>query len=97
MIARASVGRPWLFEQIRAEYSGDLFVPPNLTEIGRIFLVHIEKLIELETEKLAILQSRKLAKYYARTLPGKGEFVLGMQQATSRQQVVELLKTHYLC
>lgn len=66
MIARASVGQPWLFASIRAELKGDVFIAPSIDDIGDIFLRHIKGLMVLEDEKRALLQSRKLGKYYAR-------------------------------
>lgn len=66
MIGRASVGQPWIFEQISQELQGQTYHIPNVSQIGEIFLTHVQGLIALEGEKIAILQSRKLGKYYAR-------------------------------
>lgn len=66
MIARAAVGQPWLFEQIRQGLQGKVFEVPDLKTIGGLYQQHVAGLIELEGEKPALLQSRKLAKYYAR-------------------------------
>ncbi|MDF1760886.1 MAG: tRNA-dihydrouridine synthase [Coxiellaceae bacterium] len=66
MIARAAVGQPWLFAQIKAELKGETFVVPTLAQRGQMLLQHVQGLVDLETEKPALLQSRKLAKYYAR-------------------------------
>lgn len=66
MIARASVGRPWLFQQLQHELEGKIFAPPSLVEIGTLFLEHLHRLAALETEYLAVIQARKLAKYYIR-------------------------------
>jgi len=68
MISRASVGQPWLFEKIKKEVRGEIFIPPSNFQIGQLFLEHIQGLISLEGEKIAILQSRKLIKYYARNI-----------------------------
>lgn len=93
MIARASVGQPWLFAQIRAELAGKTYTPPPLTAIGQLFLQHLQGLIELEGEKNAVLQSRKLIKYYARPLPHRMELVMAAQQIT-RYADMEALATH---
>lgn len=66
MIARASVGQPWIFEQIHQELQGNIFTPPTLSEISEIFLAHVKGLMELESERTALLQSRKFVKYYFR-------------------------------
>ncbi len=91
MIARASVGQPWLFEKIRAELKGDVFEIPSVEQIGDILLEHIDRLIQLDSEKLAVLQSRKLAKYYARELLDKKGFIMAMQAAESRRQIEQII------
>lgn len=91
MIARASVGRPWLFAQLRAQAAGESFTIPDTATIGQLFLQHIDDLAALENEKLAVLQSRKFAKYYARTMPRAAEFVLTVQQLITRDDVARCI------
>jgi len=64
MIARASVGQPWIFEKIHQELQGKSFKEPSVLQIGEIFLEHVRGLIALEGEKVALLQARSLGKYY---------------------------------
>lgn len=90
MIARASVGEPWLFKRIRAELQGISFQEPTIETRAKVFLEHIQGLATLENEKLAVLQSRKLAKYYSRYWPDRKAFVLQVQQATQLQTVIDL-------
>lgn len=72
MIGRAGVGQPWLIKQLQAELTGKTFVKPSISEIGQIFLTHVENLITLlDSEKFAILQARTFIKYYARDLDDK--------------------------
>jgi tRNA-dihydrouridine synthase B len=75
MIARAGMGQPWLIQKLIAEVNQKPFTLPTLSEIGNMFIQHIEQLaILLNNEKFAILQARKFAKYYARSLPDKTVF-----------------------
>jgi len=94
MIARASVGQPWLFQQLRAELSHNPYSPPSIEEVGTNFWEHIEGLIALENEKIALLEARKFAKYYARHLPQAAEFISEMLSLTGRDRVAECIK-HY--
>ncbi|MDO8954265.1 MAG: tRNA-dihydrouridine synthase family protein [Gammaproteobacteria bacterium] len=66
MIGRGSTGKPWLFAELSANDKGLTFTPPSSIEIGKLFLLHIEKLIALENEPRALLQGRQFSKYYAR-------------------------------
>ena len=71
MIARASVGQPWLFRQLM----DPRFKKPSQKEIGELFLRHGKGLIALEGEKLAMLQCRKFGKYYGRAIENKMELI----------------------
>lgn len=88
MIARASVGDPWLFSRLQ----NDETASPTLKQVAKAFLQHIHGLIELEGERNAIFQSRKLAKYYARHLSGDvSEFLESATQATSLTEMEKLI------
>lgn len=91
MIARASVGDPWLFQEILQHAEGKPFVRPSLKDVGEVFKEHIQRLIQLDNEKLAILQSRKLAKYYARSMKHRTEYVVQAQLANTAKEQFALI------
>lgn len=91
MIARASVGRPWLFAEIKAQMQGQVFHPPSLAEIGQLFLQHVQGLIALEGEKIAVLQSRKLLKYYGRSLENRTEILNAVNSVYTYEQLATLV------
>ena len=64
MIGRASVGRPWLFQMLKAEDRGKQYTIPTEAEITDLLLQHIQGLSELESPQSALLQARKFIKYY---------------------------------
>ncbi|MDP1573598.1 MAG: tRNA-dihydrouridine synthase family protein [Coxiellaceae bacterium] len=86
MIARASVGQPWLFQQL---IDSD-FKTPSKKDRGELFLQHAKGLIDLEGEKIAMLQCRKFGKYYARLLENKVELIGKLHDVT----LFSDLKTH---
>lgn len=95
MIARASVGKPWLFAQIRAELAGKMFTPPNRKKIGSIFIQHVAHLMEIETEKTAVLQSRKLGKYYAKGILETDDFRQELNQCIDFTTLSIITKRHF--
>ena len=95
MIARASVGQPWLFEQIHQELQGNVFIPPTLAEIGAIFLSHVRGLIALENEKSALLQSRSLGKYYARSYFDRIPFLQAMGQVKTYNDLTHIIENYF--
>ena len=64
MIGRASVGKPWLFQQLTHQDRGEIYTPPQADEIAALLAQHITQLSELESPEVAQLQARSFAKYY---------------------------------
>lgn len=92
MIARASVGNPWLFQAIRAAAFNEPFTAPTLDLRKAVFREHVERLIALENEATAILQSRKLAKYYTRHWPNSEIIVQAIQAARTWPEFLSILQ-----
>jgi tRNA-dihydrouridine synthase B len=60
MLARGSLGRPWLFQALLGDP-----ITPSTSEILKLFEYHINQLAKLEaSEKIALLQARRLLKWY---------------------------------
>lgn len=91
MIARHSVGQPWLFKQLAAEHDQQLFAKPTLAEQAKLFLQHLHDLAVLENEHKAMLQARSLAKYYARDLTNKDQFMSRILQVERFDQAINLI------
>lgn len=94
MIGRASVGRPWLFQELIHADLGKTFNVPTKIEIGNLLLVHIRGLAILENETQALLQARKLTKYYLRAagIEDKHE---AFKVINRFEELVQLSKTHF--
>jgi len=95
MVARAGVGQPWLFAQMKAECEGMPFTRPSLEKQGHLFLEHLEYLMQIEGEKTAVLQGRKCAKYYARYIENRNTFVKKAQQANTFSETEALVQTYF--
>lgn len=66
MISRAGTGKPWIFQQLLQEISGETYPTPPLTDRVQLFQQHLSGLIALENKHKASLESRKLLTYYFR-------------------------------
>ncbi|MCX7126180.1 MAG: tRNA-dihydrouridine synthase [Gammaproteobacteria bacterium] len=95
MIARASVGQPWLFQKITQELMGKSFQIPSQFEIGQLFLRHCGGLIQLDGERNAVFQCRKLGKYYARALENKAEFLKELYEVDSFMKFEMIVLRYY--
>ncbi len=61
MIARASIGKPWLFQELLEHQ----VMTPTAAEILDLFKTHINQLADLEvSEIVALFQARRLLKWY---------------------------------
>lgn len=72
MIGRASLGNPWLFEQINS-YIQNPDAPlhyPTLEEKLDVMIEHIKTMIEYKGEHMAMLQARKLVAGYFKGMRG---------------------------
>jgi tRNA-dihydrouridine synthase B len=70
MIGRASVGRPWIFRDIRHYLdTGELLPEPTVEEKGALALLHLEKSLEFKEGNRAIYEMRRHFSNYFKGLP----------------------------
>jgi tRNA-dihydrouridine synthase B len=70
MIGRASVGRPWIFRDIRHYLNtGELLPEPTVNEKADIALLHLDKSLEYKEGKRAIFEMRRHLSNYFKGLP----------------------------
>lgn len=92
MIARASMGQPWIFSELIEQN----FTKPSAKVIGEIFIDHIERLAKLDSDYRAVLQARKMGKYYSRNaIPTSREFTLELMQCSNMHAFIELVINHF--
>jgi tRNA-dihydrouridine synthase B len=70
MIGRASVGRPWIFRDIKHYLeTGELLPEPTVNEKADIALLHLEKSLEYKSGQRAIFEMRSHFSNYFKGLP----------------------------
>jgi nifR3 family TIM-barrel protein len=70
MIGRATVGRPWIFRDIRHYLNiGELLPEPSVNEKADLALLHLEKSLEFKVGKRAIYEMRRHLSNYFKGLP----------------------------
>jgi tRNA-dihydrouridine synthase B len=70
MIGRASVGRPWIFRDIRHYLNtGELLPEPSVNEKADLALLHLDKSLEYKEGKRAIFEMRRHLSNYFKGLP----------------------------
>jgi len=70
MIGRATVGRPWIFRDIRYYLTtGEILPEPSVNEKADLALKHLDKSLEYKEGKRAILEMRRHLSNYFKGLP----------------------------
>jgi tRNA-dihydrouridine synthase B len=96
MIARASLGRPWLFRQAAAALRGDpIPSEPTLDEQKRCMLWHYELCCQRFGEEKGTVLMRKFACNYAQGKQGARFFRTHVARVCSREEFLEVVEKHF--
>lgn len=92
MIGRASIGYPWIFNEIKHYLkTGEKLPAPGITERVEAARQHLDKSIEWKGVKLGILEMRRHYTNYFKGLPGIKEKRLRLVTAHSAEEVHAVL------
>jgi len=93
MIGRATVGRPWIFRDIRHYLeTGDLLPEPTVNEKVDIALFHLARSIEYKTGSRAIFEMRRHLSNYFKGLPHFKETRLKLLTTTDIDEIRSLME-----
>ena len=88
MIGRATVGRPWIFRDIRHYLNtGEFLQEPTVNEKADIALFHLDKSLEYKEGKRAIFEMRRHLSNYFKGLPHFKEMRLKLLTAIEADDV----------
>jgi tRNA-dihydrouridine synthase B len=88
MIGRATVGRPWIFRDIRHYLNtGELLPEPTVNEKADLALLHLDKSLEFKEGKRAIYEMRRHLSNYFKGLPHFKETRLKLLTATEVDEI----------
>jgi tRNA-dihydrouridine synthase B len=92
MIARASLGRPWLFQQVRAALRGEpVPAEPTLAGQKQCMLRHYRLVVDRFGEQRGTLLMRKFACCYAASKPGARRFRASIDRVTSAAEFLDVV------
>lgn len=96
MIARACLGRPWLFSHVAAALRGAPVPPePTLDEQRQCMLHHYELVCQRFGEQRGTLLMRKFAVNYAAAKPGARVFRGLVSHVTRREEFLEVVEKYF--
>ena len=89
MIGRAAMGRPWLFREIEHYLAtGEHLAAPEVTEIHRIMLEHLDDLYRFYGEYTGVRMARKHIAWYTKGLADSASFRHAMNQLENSQRIL---------
>lgn len=92
MIGRATVGRPWIFRDIRHYLStGEILPEPTVEEKADLALFHLEKSLEFKQGKRAIFELRRHLSNYFKGLPHFKETRLKLLTTTDVDEIKNII------
>lgn len=92
MIGRASIGYPWIFNEIKHYMAtGTKLPPPDLNERIRVTKRHLDFSVKWKGEKVGILEMRRHYTNYFRGMPHFKSYRADMVTADTYEEVTEIL------
>jgi tRNA-dihydrouridine synthase B len=93
MIGRAAQGRPWMFREIQHYLeSGKRLPPPEVAEIQRVLVAHLNALYGFYGEHTGVRVARKHISWYTKGLAGSAAFRHAMNRLeTCREQLAAVV------
>jgi tRNA-dihydrouridine synthase B len=93
MIGRATVGRPWIFRDIKHYLStGELLPEPSVNEKADLALLHLDKSREFKEGKRAIFEMRRHLSNYFKGLPHFKETRLKLLTAVEVDDIKNIIE-----
>ena len=92
MIGRATVGRPWIFREIKHYLeTGERLSPPGLIEMVSLARLHFQKSLEWKGEPRGILEMRRHFSNYFKGLPDFKDTRLKLVTSLDAGEIYEIL------
>lgn len=94
MLARGTMGNPWLFEEIASALSGEPYAPPSLRDRFDTIRRHVELLFEDKGEYTASREARRQMSYYFKGMPGSAGMRNALSSIESRAELDALIASY---
>lgn len=94
MIGRASIGHPWIFNEIKHFMNtGEHLPPPSLNDRVDACMTHLQKSIEWKSEILAINEMKRHYGNYFKGIPNFKHYKTALVTSNNLDEIKEMLET----
>ncbi len=87
MLARGTMGNPWLFEEIIARINGEQYRLPDIDVRLREAMVQVEEMIADKGERTGVLEARRHLSYYIKNIKGASNARHRLNFASSKEEL----------
>lgn len=94
MIARGSIGNPWLFEMISSEIEGKIYSLPDVDVRLSEALNQLEQMIKHKGQRNALLEGRRHIAYYIKDLRGASITRQKLNSAMSIDEIYSIINDY---
>ena len=92
MIARASLGNPWIIKNtVHYLETSELLENPTKEDKINMIKKHLNYLLEIKPEKVALLEMRTEASYYLKGIPGAAPYKLKLFQTKTKEEFLKVI------
>ena len=97
MIARGTMGNPWIFKQIQHYLeTGEKLSKPSNQEKYEILKEHIEFDIAYKGEGVALNEMRKHISWYTKNMPDSSSFRNEINHITTKEELLQKIENYFL-
>lgn len=92
MIARASLGNPWIIKNtIHYLETGELLPEPTKKDKINMIKKHLNYLLEIKPEKVALLEMRTQASYYLKGIPNSAFYKMELFKTKTKEEFLKVI------
>ncbi len=91
MLARSTMGNPWVFEEITARLEGKAYVYPDIETRLNEALVQFEEMLVDKGEKTGVLEARRQLSYYIKNVNGAPAVRHKLNSASSKDEIYTII------
>lgn len=95
MVGRASLGNPWIFDEIVSYLNGDDYIAPSKKNVLDTVIRHYEMLAEEKGEYTAVREMRKHIAWYVKGMKDASSMRNKINLIDNKDDVIGLLKTFF--
>lgn len=96
MIARGSMGNPWIFREIKQAFNGEEIIKPSIEEKIDMCISHLKLAVEYYGENRAVREMRKNIAWYLKGLRNSTDIKNKVNYEKNSDKVIEILQQYRL-